>query len=134
MKIFLDTNILISAMVWPNSTPAKAFFKATSYPNIGIICELTVEEMRKTFNKKFPKLIPDIEGFLFDSMFSVIFVPVPLEPCYAEQNIRDPKDRPILRAAINSGADFLLTGDKDFLESDVYPPSIVSASEFLKLE
>lgn len=42
------------------------------------------------------------------------------------------KDRPILRAAIDAKADALLTGDKDFLESGVVTPKIMTPSEFLE--
>ncbi len=47
--------------------------------------------------------------------------------------IRDVKDRPILRAAIKARADVLLTGDKDFLESGVENPAIMTPAEFLRL-
>ena len=46
--------------------------------------------------------------------------------------IRDISDRPILRAAIEAKADVLLTGDKDFLESGVNNPAIMTPAEFLK--
>lgn len=48
-----------------------------------------------------------------------------------EALIRDVMDRPILRAAINADVDVLLTGDKDFLESDVIKPKIMTAAEFI---
>ena len=38
----------------------------------------------------------------------------------------------ILRAAIEAKADVLLTGDKDFLESGVKSPAIMTPAEFLK--
>ena len=44
----------------------------------------------------------------------------------------DVNDRPILRAAIEAKADVLLTGDKDFLESGVKNPAIMTPAEFLK--
>jgi predicted nucleic acid-binding protein len=59
-------------------------------------------------------------------------IPTPMEEDSAEQKIRDVKDRPILRAAISANADFLLTGDKDFLESDVKHPEIITAAEFME--
>lgn len=34
-------------------------------------------------------------------------------------------------AALNAGADLFLTGDKDFLESAIIDPRIISVSEFL---
>ena len=46
--------------------------------------------------------------------------------------IRDVMDRPILRAALNANADVLLTGDKDFLESGLSHPRIMTATEFLQ--
>lgn len=36
MNVFLDTNILISAVLNSNSIPAKAFIKAVSFPNRGL--------------------------------------------------------------------------------------------------
>lgn len=51
-----------------------------------------------------------------------------------ENLIRDKKDRPILRAALDAGADLFLTGDKDFLESSVTDPRIISVSDFLMLQ
>ena len=52
----------------------------------------------------------------------------------AEAQIRDPKDRPILRAALGAGAELFLTGDKDFLDSSVEDPRIVSVQQFLKMD
>lgn len=51
-----------------------------------------------------------------------------LDPKYAK-NI----DRPILRAALNAKVDVLLTGDKDFLESGVTNPKIMTAAEFIAM-
>ena len=46
------------------------------------------------------------------------------------QKVRDEKDRPILLAALYSGADIILTGDKDLLDADIDYPKIMSPSEF----
>ena len=63
--------------------------------------------------------------------FKVVVTPEQIAA--AETGIRDPKDRPILRAALNAGADLLLTGDKDFLESSVKDPRIISVHDFLEM-
>ena len=60
-------------------------------------------------------------------------VSTPEDETVEENKIRDPKDRPILRAALNEHADLFLTGDKDFLESSVTDPRIISVTEFLDL-
>lgn len=49
-----------------------------------------------------------------------------------ESQIRDINDRPISRAAIMAKADILLTGDKDFLESGIKHPKILTPAEFLE--
>ena len=57
-------------------------------------------------------------------------VPMPLEENILEDRIRDVNDRPILRAALHAKADILLTGDKDFLESGIDTPKIMTAADF----
>ena len=133
MKIFIDTNVLISSTVWPNSISAKAFIKASSPPNIGMICQQNIDEMMNTFFDKFRNRIYLLNSFLSDTLPVLMFVPIPPEIHVSEGHIRDIKDRPILRAAISAGADILLTGDKDFLESGITNPRIMNASEFLEL-
>ena len=58
-------------------------------------------------------------------------VPTPDDPLDDEGKIRDVKDRPILRAARKANVTLLLTGDLDFLESDIVNPEIISAADFI---
>ena len=55
MRVLIDTNVLISAALWPNGTPWQAYQKAALYPNHGLICEQNVDELKRIFNKKFPQ-------------------------------------------------------------------------------
>ncbi|WP_225624244.1 hypothetical protein [Thermoanaerobacterium thermosaccharolyticum] len=61
-------------------------------------------------------------------------VPTPAVDVSDEALVRDASDRPILRAAIAVKADVLVTGDRDFLESGITNPKIVTAAEFLQME
>lgn len=133
MRVFFDTNILISAMIWPKSNPAKAVSIASSYPNVGVICDESVNEMIRIINKKFPQYISVVEKFLFKTITSLDFVHVPPEHYEIEELIRDIKDRPLLRAAIKAEADLFLTGDKDFLEAGIENPRIISIADFIEL-
>ena len=47
MRILLDTNILISAALFPNGTAAKAYIKAVTFPNKGIVCDWSIDELRR---------------------------------------------------------------------------------------
>ena len=133
MRVLIDTNVLISAALSANSTPYRAYVKAASYPNHGMICEQNVDEMRRIFNKKFPSKLAALDKFLSVALLTLELVPVPTEEDRTEAQIRDVNDRPILRAAIEAGADVLLTGDKDFLESGVKRPAIMTPTEFLNI-
>ena len=134
MNVFLDTNILISAVLNSNSTPAKAFIKAVSFPNRGLVYEQNIDEMRRIFNRKFPAKIQALETFLSLALLTLEVVNIPDLEYTSENSIRDVNDRAILRAAIFAKADVLVTGDKDFLESDIVNPKILTAAEFLDFE
>ena len=134
MNVFLDTNILISAVLNSNSTPAKAFIIAVSFPNRGLVCEQNIDEMRRIFNRKFPAKIQALETFLSLALLTLEVVNIPDLEYTSENSIRDVNDRAILRAAIFAKADVLVTGDKDFLESDIVNPKILTAAEFLDFE
>ena len=73
MRILIDTNILISAALNSHGTPYKAYLKAVTYPNKGIICDQNIEELWRIFNRKFPTKISMLEKFLAYSL-SVIEV------------------------------------------------------------
>lgn len=131
MRVLIDTNVLISAALNANGVPYQAYVKAVTYPNHGLICEQNVDEMKRIFNKKFPNRLAALDRFLSIALLTMELVPIPTDEDIAEQKIRDAKDRPILRAAMEAGADVLLTGDKDFLESGLERPAIMTPAEFV---
>jgi predicted nucleic acid-binding protein len=89
--------------------------------------------MRRIYNRKFPHKLPAMERFLVLALPVLEVVPAPGTVIEAENAIRDVNDRPILRAAVSAKADILLTGDKDFLESGVTVPKIMTPAEFLQI-
>lgn len=132
MRVLIDTNILISAILG-HGTPFLAYQKAVSFPHTALICEQNIHELRRIFQRKFPHKTAVMENFLSIALLSLECVPIPDTLIPEEEKIRDVADRPILRAAIAAKADILLTGDKDFLEAEVTMPRILSAAEFLRL-
>lgn len=134
MRVLIDTNVLISAALSVNGAPYQAYIKATSFPNHGLICEQNVDEMKRIFNKKFHKRLAALDKFLSIALLTLELVPVPTDENMSESQIRDADDRPILRAAIEARADILLTGDKDFLESGLKNPMIMTPAEFLNMD
>lgn len=127
----IDTNVLISAALNPGGVPYQAYVKAVTYPNHGIICEQNVDEIKRVFNKKFPDKLSALDRFLATALMTLELVPVPTRERDLEVKVRDAADRPILRAAMEAGADILLTGDRDFLEAGIEHPSIVTPMTFI---
>ena len=134
MRVLIDTNVLISAALYPDSIPYHAYVKAATYPNHGMICEQNADEMKRIFNKKFPGRISALDRFLSVALLSLELVPVPVDEILSESKLRDVKDRPILRAALSADADIILTGDKDFLESGLKKPKAMTPKEFLSAD
>ena len=130
MRVLIDTNILISSIIG-HGTPFQAYVKAVSYPNRGVICTQNVDELRRIFNRKFPKKIDVMEKFLSLALQSIELVQISDETVKQEDKVRDVNDRPIMRAAVVAEVDVILTGDKDFLESGIVEPKIMNAAEFL---
>jgi putative PIN family toxin of toxin-antitoxin system len=135
MKCVIDTNILISASLFPDSLPARAFLKAVAAPYTAFVCDYSIDELYRVYNRKFNAKLHVLEAFLTVLLRTVKIIDTPPEEdaVEAEMSIRDLKDRPILRAALASGAELLITGDKDFLESGLTYPRIITPAEFMNL-
>lgn len=133
MKVFIDTNVLISASFFPGSIPDRAFAKAVSSPNVAVVCGQNISELKRIYNRKFPNKLEILDKFLASFLPVVEVVKVPEESFPEESEIRDADDRPIFRAALSANADIFLTGDRDFLESGITDPRIMTPSEFLAL-
>ena len=131
MKIFIDTNIMFSSMLFPDSTPAKAILKAVSLPNTAITSNYCINELDRSFLEKFPNKIETLNNF---HLFIFAYMEIVNESenvSELEELVSDPEDRPVLRAALECNADVLITGDKHFLESRITSLEIISASDFL---
>ncbi len=134
MRVFIDSNILYSAIFAPSGTVNRAYFKAITPPNVGLISEQNIAELHKAFLRKSPDKLDALKRFWTKASLILKVVPIPEESTAAEFLIRDSADRLIYRAALHADADVLLTGDKDLLESGITRPLIVSPAAFLELD
>lgn len=134
MKIFIDTNIFISTILFPNSKSSIAFTKAMSYPFEPITSDYVINEIISKFNEKFNSHIKYLDVFLTTVIKNITVIKTPTIKLSKETLIRDIKDMPILRAAIKANTKYILTGDKDFLESGISEPICISAADFLNLK
>jgi len=132
IRVMLDANILISAIYNPNGKPYQAYSKVSEPPYVLVLCDQIIDEVRRIFNTKFPAKIPAMESFLAVAQYDLVTLTAEDAVSGDESGIRDIKDRPILRATQKAAVDILVTGDKDFLESAVTRPGIMTAAQFVK--
>ena len=128
MKIMADTNILFSALIFPESKPAQVLFHIVENHNL-VLCDYIIAELREVVCRKRPDLQVDIEVFLAHLPYEMVIAP--REP---GKLIKDPKDHPILNAAIISDVDIIISGDKHFLQIDLEHPKTFSVSQFFENE
>jgi putative PIN family toxin of toxin-antitoxin system len=128
MRVMLDTNIIISAMVFKSAKMSEVLKKATDSYEL-CLAAYTIEETKRILFEKFPSAETSVEVFFDDYPYTLIDAPVGNEKPLA--HIRDTNDYPILYAAITGQIDILVTGDKDFFDIKVERPEIMMPLDFL---
>ena len=132
-NIVLDTNTIISALLFPSSIVGKAFDKAQAHFQI-VASEKTWAEVNIVIHRqKFDKYVILNARLLFleDLHKSLIFI----EPTEVITDCRDPKDNKFLELAIASDSPFIITGDAALLVLNPYRGvTILKSGDFLALE
>lgn len=129
MRIMLDTNVLISALLFPGArmdTMMECIFTKHQL----VLSSYVVEELKRVVKRKFPKRELAINKLLMMMSFEYVYTPNDIERGLFD--IRDVKDYPVLYTAIIEDVDILITGDKDFSNIDIEKPEIMSPTEFME--
>ena len=128
MRIMLDTNILISIVIF-NSQNLKTMLINICEKHKLILNSYIIQDLQEVIERKFPNRKKDMEEFLFKIPYELEYVP---NTIFEKDlfNLRDIKDIPILYSAIISNVDILITGDKDFESIDMDKPEIMTPAEF----
>jgi len=109
----VDTNILVSHLLLPQSTPAKAVRKALDLGDL-LVSDATLDELNSVLAR--PKLAKYVSATDRREFFALLGrVARHIEIIRAITACRDSKDDKFLEVAINGKADALITGDLDLL-------------------
>ena len=127
-RVFIDTNIFISAYFWPGnernlvSIPHKNIKYYTS--------QQVLDEIKKVLMEKFNVNIDDINGYISKILSKFIIAKPDVE---SQVVVRDEKDTDILKSALSEQCTFLITGDKDLLTlKKVINTRILTSTELIK--
>lgn len=129
MRIMLDTNVLISALLFPGSK-MDAMMNCIFTQHQLVLSSYVVDELKRVVRKKFPNKEPAINKLLMMMSFEYVYTSNDMESGLFD--IRDGKDYPVLYTAIIEDVDILVTGDKDFSDIDVERPEIMTPAEFME--
>jgi putative PIN family toxin of toxin-antitoxin system len=129
MRVMLDTNVLISAIIFPNERMDSLIYKAALDHQL-VLSSYIIDELLDVTMRKFPKKIKDVDLFLTRLPYELVYTP--REQNHEFFNIRDMNDYPVLYSAIIEDVDLFVTGDDDFDGVEIEKPEIITPSEFLE--
>ena len=130
-RYVFDTNVIVSALLFPGSKPGLAFVLALESGTI-LTSPACVEELGDVLSRaKFNRYVDSDQRQRFLGAFiqeaRLVEIQESVHAC------RDPKDDQILELAINGRAGTIITGDADLLALNPFRDiPIVTPAEFLR--
>ena len=127
MRIMLDTNVLISMILFPDKRFDDMLEMITREHTL-VLSSFVTDELMAVAERKFPQKKTMIDLFLARLSYEYVYTPKVMKGGLF--NIRDINDYPVLYTAITENVDILITGDKDFAEVDIDKPKILTLAQF----
>ena len=128
MRIMLDTNVILSALLFPSERMdrmMRCIFERHSL----VLSSFVVEELTFVVSRKFPTKAAAVDRLLSAMSYELVYTPQVMEQELFE--IRDMKDYPVLYTAVVEDIDVLVTGDKNFADVEIERPEILTPAEFM---
>lgn len=117
-SVVLDTNILVSAALWPQSAPARVFRRVWQQGAL-VACVESVAELRRVLRRpKFDRIAPPESRDAFAELVArnaAMVDVLPQHHALAHGACRDADDNLFLALALTAEARTIVTGDADLL-------------------
>jgi len=117
-RCVFDTNVLVSALLFDQSTPAQAFFAALHAGEILVSADAIAELNAVLSREKFARYVSEEERARF--LQSLLHEAQLVEIREKVRASRDPKDDKFLELAMNGEADYIVSGDEDLVSLDQF--------------
>lgn len=130
-RLVLDTNVLVSRLLLPGGTAARAVDHALAH-GVLLVSEETLAELVQVLSRpRFDRYVSMKDRRQFVNLLGGIARLVPITHRVAA--CRDPKDDKFLHVALNGEADAIISGDRDLLVlHPFHDVSILTPTAFLK--
>jgi putative PIN family toxin of toxin-antitoxin system len=111
-RLVVDTNVVLSAILFPGSVPGRALYLAQG--SVVLASKLTLLELKEVADRsRFDRYVePEKRHRLVAEYMRAtvtVDIPSPIRVC------RDPRDDKFLEVAVHGRADVIVTGDLDLL-------------------
>ena len=129
-RIVFDSNVLVSALLFSDSIPGKAFFGALNLGTV-LVSGTLVEELSRVLRRnRFDHYVTRKERDQF--LESLILESELIEITERIRVCSDPEDNWVLELAVSGNAEYIVTGDSDLLVLNPFRGvEILSPAEFL---
>ena len=123
MRVMIDSNVIVSAVYNPKSKPADVLGHTCENHDL-VLCDHIIAECYNVVKRKFPEHLLYLDKLFMSLGYELIAAP------RTGLAMTDPKDSPILNAAIIADVDLLVSGDKHFLSLSIDRPEILSPAQY----
>jgi len=131
-RVVLDTNIILSGVIFRGSNPFRAVVRAFERGEV-LSSSATRNELREVVRRqKFERYVPleqrihEVEELIED--MEPVLILEKLQICV------DPKDDMLVELAVNGKADFIVTGDDDLLRLNPFRGiAVITPAAYLAL-
>ena len=135
MRILIDTNVLILAILFPNPR-MNHLMDIIALEHTFVLPSHVMEELDMLFETKFKGKRSFLKRIFSKYSYDYVYTPLDINP-EDQPEIRDKNDLPILVSAIVAGADVIITGDKDFFDIkardfEMELPVIITPKKFIE--
>jgi uncharacterized protein len=132
LRVVLDTNVIISAMLLPFSVPRRAMDRAMREGRLLISAATTAELDEVIHLPRFDKYLSEQERSKF--LTALVHEAELVNVVETVTDCRDPRDNKFLELAVSGRATHVITGDSDLLVLHAFRGIIVvSPTSFLAL-
>lgn len=127
LRVVLDTNVLVSGLAYPASVPGRI---VATWRQGGLDVALShhiLDELARVLPRLSRIGLSTTE--IRDLIDSLMFLADVVDAAATQDpRLRDPADQPVLATLIASGAQYLITGDKDLLALAEHYPILTPAA------
>jgi putative PIN family toxin of toxin-antitoxin system len=130
--LVVDTNVVLSAILFPNSVPGRALNLAQG--SVVLASKFTLQELKEVAKRsRFDRYVEAEKRLRLVAEYRraavTVDIPFPIHAC------RDLRDDKFLEVAVHGRADVIVTGDADLLALDPFRGiAILTPDEYLRRE